>query len=237
MVTLLPKTLNDICEHAKIEFPDECCGVILHADTQEFVRPCRNIQNDLHRDDPDAYPRDARTAYMMHPDDLIAVHKEAETQHRAIKAFYHSHPNHEAYFSEKDKTDAMAWGEPMYPDAAYIVISIYEDTIRIVKAFKWNEDTADFIEIPCQSTVSGANQMTSLKVRLTFPTEKITEPIIYNIGQNYDVVTNIRRANVTEEAGWVMLEIIGVSDEIARAIDYLKAINVQVEPVEGDVVQ
>ena len=236
MVTLLPKTLNDICEHAKIEFPDECCGVILHDDTQEFVRPCRNIQNELHRDDPKAHPRDARTAYMMHPDDLIAVHKEAETQQRPIKAFYHSHPNHEAYFSEKDKTDAMAWDEPMYPDAAYIVISIYENTIRIVKAFKWNEGAADFIEIPCQPTVSGANQMTALKVRLTFPTEKITEPLIYNIGQNYDVVTNIRRANVTEEAGWVMLEIIGVSDEIALAIDYLKVNNVKVELVEGDVV-
>ena len=51
------------------------------------------------------------------------------------------------------------------------------------------------------------------------------------------MVTNIRRANVTEESGWVMLEIRGPSDEIERAIDYLKNINVQVEPVEGDVVQ
>ena len=56
MVSLLPQTLNDICDHAKEQFPDECCGIILHTDTQEFVRPCRNIQNDLHKDDPDAYP-------------------------------------------------------------------------------------------------------------------------------------------------------------------------------------
>ncbi len=79
--------------------------------------------------------------------------------------------------------------------------------------------------------------MTALKIRLTFPPEKITEPIIYKIGQHFQVVTNIRRANVTEEAGWVMLEMQGASDEIERAIDYLKNINVQVEPVEGDVVQ
>jgi len=79
--------------------------------------------------------------------------------------------------------------------------------------------------------------MTSLRIRLTFPPEKITEPIIYNIGHQYKVVTNIRRANVTEEAGWVMLEILGPPEEIERAIDYLKNIKVQVELVEGDVVQ
>lgn len=79
--------------------------------------------------------------------------------------------------------------------------------------------------------------MTSLRIRLTFPPEKITEPIIYNIGHQYKVVTNIRRANVIEEAGWVMLEILGPPEEIERAIDYLKNIKVQVELVEGDVVQ
>lgn len=79
--------------------------------------------------------------------------------------------------------------------------------------------------------------MTSLRVRLTFPHERVTEPIIYNIGHQYQVITNIRRANVTEEAGWVMLELLGPPDEIERAVDYLKNISVQVELVEGDVVQ
>ena len=163
MVTLQPETLNQMYAHAKSDFPEECCGVILHADAKEFVRPCRNVQNELHRDDAVAYPRDARTAYLIHPDDLIAVHKEAETQHRPMKAFYHSHPNHEAYFSEKDKADAMAWGEPIYPDVAYLVISIFGETcepkiamekhsteLRVVKAYAWDETTTDFIEVPIQ---------------------------------------------------------------------------------------
>ncbi len=79
--------------------------------------------------------------------------------------------------------------------------------------------------------------MKALKVRLTFPTDKITEPIIYNIGQQFRVITNIRRANVTEESGWVILEMQGTSDQLELAIEYLKNINVQVEPIEGDVVQ
>ncbi|MCY4402410.1 MAG: M67 family metallopeptidase [Candidatus Poribacteria bacterium] len=151
MLTLLPKTLNEICEHAKAEFPEECCGVILYAEQKEFVRPCRNIQNEMHNAEPETYPRDARTAYLMHPDDLIAIHKEAETQHRPIKAFYHSHPNHEVYFSEKDKSDAMIWGEPAYPGVAYLVISIIDNTIRIIKAFAWDETNSDFIEVPIQT--------------------------------------------------------------------------------------
>lgn len=156
MVELLKKTMDAICEHAKADFPEECCGVILRTDTQEFVRPCRNIQNQMHKDDPGTYPRDARTAYIMHPDDLIKIHNESDKQNRPIKAFYHSHPNHEAYFSVKDKSDAMVWGEPAYPGVAYIVISIYEDTIRIVKAFAWDEDTSDFIEVPVKTDPSGA---------------------------------------------------------------------------------
>ena len=139
--------LSAICDHAKSEFPNECCGVILGTETQEFVRKCRNIQNELHQEDPDTYPRDAHTAYVIHPDDLIAVHKEADTQQRQIKAFYHSHPNHKAYFSEKDKADATVWGEPAYPEAIYLVISVYDTEIRAVKAFAWDATAKDFIEV------------------------------------------------------------------------------------------
>lgn len=151
MLTLQPKTLEQIYAHARSEFPEECCGVILSSeDGQEFVRQCRNIQNERHQQEPHNYPRDARTAYLMHPADLVAVHKEAETQHRPIKAFYHSHPNHNAYFSEKDKADAFLkeWNMPAYPGAAYVVISVYGTEIRDVKAFAWDETAADFIEVP-----------------------------------------------------------------------------------------
>ena len=79
--------------------------------------------------------------------------------------------------------------------------------------------------------------MASLRLRLTFPPDLITEPIIYRIGHQYHVVTNIRRANITAETGWVILEITGDADELERAVEYLKNIKVQVEPVEGDVIQ
>ena len=79
--------------------------------------------------------------------------------------------------------------------------------------------------------------MAFLRVRLSFPASQITEPVIYNIGKQYNIVTNIRRANVTADSGWVVLEITGEADELERAVDHLRNINVEVEPVEGDVVQ
>lgn len=150
VLELQTETLDQIYAHAKVEFPDECCGIILSDGTREFVRECRNIQNERHAEDPDTYPRDARTAYLIDPNDLIRVHKEAETQNRPIKALYHSHPNHDAYFSDKDKADATAWDEPVYPGAVYIVISIYDHEVKATKAFAWNETDMDFEEVPIE---------------------------------------------------------------------------------------
>ena len=148
VLELHSETLDQIYAHAKVEFPDECCGIILNDGPREFVRECRNIQNERHAEDPDTYPRDARTAYLIDPNDLIRVHREAETKNRSIKAFYHSHPNHDAYFSEKDKADATAWDEPVYPGAAYVVVSVYDREVKTTKAFAWNEDDTDFVEVP-----------------------------------------------------------------------------------------
>ena len=78
--------------------------------------------------------------------------------------------------------------------------------------------------------------MAIIRVQLTFPPESVKRPIIYEIGRDFDVVTNIRRANVTANSGWVVLEISGERDEIEKAIDSLKAEGVRVDPVEGDVV-
>jgi len=39
--------------------------------------------------------------------------------------------------------------------------------------------------------------MTKLRVHLTFPSERIKDPLIYRLGKDFDVVTNIRRADVT----------------------------------------
>lgn len=79
--------------------------------------------------------------------------------------------------------------------------------------------------------------MASLKVHITFPEEKIREAIIYQIGRDYKVVTNIRRADVTEKTGWVDLELNGDPAEIERAVEGLKKTGVKVDPIEKNIIE
>ena len=74
------------------------------------------------------------------------------------------------------------------------------------------------------------------RVKFTFISELVKEPIIYQLGQNFQVVTNIRRADVRENMGWVMLELDGEETEIERGLDWVSAIGVRVDPVSGDVI-
>ncbi|MDP6179710.1 MAG: NIL domain-containing protein [Desulfatiglandales bacterium] len=75
------------------------------------------------------------------------------------------------------------------------------------------------------------------KVYLTFPRKLIQEPLIYQVGHQFDVVTNIRCANVTEELGLMGLEFQGEASEIEAALNFLDSKGVKVEPVVMDVVE
>ena len=79
--------------------------------------------------------------------------------------------------------------------------------------------------------------MAKRRVMFTFPSELIKESIIYNLGQQFKVVTNIRRADVSEDRGWVVLELEGEEQEIERGIVWVAARGVRVDPVIGDVVE
>ena len=79
--------------------------------------------------------------------------------------------------------------------------------------------------------------MAKRRVRFTFPEQLITEPLIYNLGHKFEIITNIRRANVQERVGWVVLELEGSDDEIDRGIEWMTAAGVRVDSITGDVIE
>ncbi len=79
--------------------------------------------------------------------------------------------------------------------------------------------------------------MAKQRVKFTFPQELITLPIIYELGKQFQLVTNVRRADVTEDRGWVVLELDGDIGEIERGLDWVAAKGVRVDPVPGDIVE
>ena len=79
--------------------------------------------------------------------------------------------------------------------------------------------------------------MANKRVKFTFPTKLIKEPVIYQLSHRFKVVTNLRRADVREDMGWVILELEGDEEEIDRGLEWVKAEGVRVDPVSGDVIE
>jgi len=146
-VTLTESAWNEMTRHAVECFPEECCGVIIRRGDLDVVQRCQNIQNLKHKQDPINNPRDATIAYSIDPQELNVVLNAAAASGATLKAFYHSHPNHDAYFSAEDKAGATPFGEPTYPDTAQIVVSIYDRIVKRVRAYLWSPEQQDFGEV------------------------------------------------------------------------------------------
>ncbi len=79
--------------------------------------------------------------------------------------------------------------------------------------------------------------MAKRQVMFTFPRELIKEPVIYNVSHKFQVVTNIRRVDVSEDRGWVVLELEGEDKEIEAGIAWVRDKGVRVDPIVGDIVE
>ena len=79
--------------------------------------------------------------------------------------------------------------------------------------------------------------MSTKRVRFRFPSELIKEPVIYKLGMDFEIVTNIRRADVRDSMGWVVLELEGDDEIIKDGLDWVASTGVRVDPVGGDIIE
>ncbi|HBH60157.1 MAG TPA: ferredoxin [Nitrospiraceae bacterium] len=75
------------------------------------------------------------------------------------------------------------------------------------------------------------------RVKLTFPPQLIKEPVIFTMAKKFDIIPNIRRARVTETAGEMVLELEGDEKNINKGLETLKQQGIDVELVEGDILE
>jgi hypothetical protein len=73
--------------------------------------------------------------------------------------------------------------------------------------------------------------MPKRRVMLTYGPEVSSEPIIYTVGQQFGLVTNIHRADATEDRGWIELELNGEEKDIEAGIAWLISRGVRVDLV------
>jgi hypothetical protein len=65
----------------------------------------------------------------------------------------------------------------------------------------------------------------------TFRPDISSEPIVYKIGQQFHLITNIHRANATEDRGWIEVELEGEEKNIKSGIDWAIAKGIRVDPL------
>ena len=87
-----------------------------------------------------------------------------------------------------------------------------------------------------KSTATKSNSPTKQRLWLMYPPKLIQKPFIWEVGQKFKVVTNIRQCSITDEIGIVCLELNGPRDEVKATIKWLEKQGVNVEPVEIGVI-
>ena len=75
------------------------------------------------------------------------------------------------------------------------------------------------------------------RVKLTYPHDKIQEPLLFKMAKKYNIMPNIRRARVTETLGEIVLELEGKAEDLDKGLGFLKKQGVEVELIEGDVIE
>jgi L-aspartate semialdehyde sulfurtransferase ferredoxin len=79
--------------------------------------------------------------------------------------------------------------------------------------------------------------MQRVRLFVSFPEQLVDRPLIYEVIKEFDVVPNIRRANVEDHSGWIILEMIGDNAQLDASVAYLEEVGCTVNRMEGDVLE
>jgi ABC-type methionine transport system ATPase subunit len=76
--------------------------------------------------------------------------------------------------------------------------------------------------------------MAKRQVMFTFTPETSAEPIIYNIGQQFNILTNIHEADASEDRGWIVVELEGEDKDIEAGIAWAISKGVRVDLISDE---
>ncbi len=139
-----PEIVARIVSLCEAEPGREVCGFVVRRDGALHVERIPNVADRYHAADPARFPRTSRDSYLMDPKEQLRVHREIEAWGGEIAAVWHSHVDTGAYFSAKDRADAVLDGAPAVPGAEYLVLAVRGGRVTEVKRFRWSG--GDFVE-------------------------------------------------------------------------------------------
>ena len=118
MLRLERRYIEEIIAHARLDAPNECCGIIAGKGGRatNLYRAPNGAANQSH--------------YKIPEEDLEAIFREILKAGWDVLAIYHSHTHTEAYPSPTD-VKLAAW-----PDARYLIVSLEDDANPVLRAFR-----------------------------------------------------------------------------------------------------
>ncbi len=122
----------------------EVCGLVVRRGGALHVVPIPNVADRYHAADPERFPRTSRDSYLMDPKEQLRVHRELDAWGGEIVAVWHSHVEVGAYFSEKDRADAVVDGVQLVPGAEYLVLGVRGGRVTEVKRYRL--DGGEFVQ-------------------------------------------------------------------------------------------
>jgi proteasome lid subunit RPN8/RPN11 len=135
MIQLPAQYLDAIRTEGENAYPNECCGILLGAISDDDKRLVENIFPITNaREQAEQYHR-----FEIEPEDLLRAEKEAKAQNRETLGFYHSHPDHPAQPSEYDRNNA-------FPFYSYIIVSVEKKKATDLTSWRLSGDRKEFFE-------------------------------------------------------------------------------------------
>jgi proteasome lid subunit RPN8/RPN11 len=139
-----PELLARLAALCEADPARETCGFVVRREGALEVVPVENVADRYHAADPGRFPRTSRDSYLMDPKAQLRLQRALEERGGEIVAVWHSHVEVGAYFSEKDRADAVVDGVQTVPGAEYLVLGVRGGRVTEVKRFRY--DGAAFLE-------------------------------------------------------------------------------------------
>ncbi len=126
--------LDAIGGHAARTYPEECCGFLI-GQPGEAAAVLRIVAAENEREDS------RHNRFVIHPQSVLAAHKEARSLGLSVVGYYHSHPDHPAVPSEFDRE--YAW-----PGLSYLIVSVEAGVVKAARSWRLRDDRQRFEEEP-----------------------------------------------------------------------------------------
>ena len=250
---LSSEVLADIYRQGAQSFPKEGCGFLIGRwegldpvidEAIEALNQKAEERNDYFEIDPRQYHD---------------VEKSLRGSGRQILGFYHSHPNHPDVPSFTDLQFAQGW-----PGFLWLITQVLDGVAVSHQTYVLSEDGERFVRLECDlrriappeekradyermeaelakaTEVRPADDATPIirrKVYLTFSKTLMQKPIIWHLGHDFRIITDVRQASISGDNALVGLGLEGTAEEIERGLDWLREEGVGVEPIELGIVE